>query len=43
LLRYASQTRTFESTPLSAECKKKKWKIWQKERGLDGASPLDKE
>ena len=22
---------------------KKQWKLWQKERGLDGASPLDKE
>ena len=28
---------------LSAACKKKKWKLWQKERGLDGAGPLDKE
>jgi len=45
LLRYASQTRTFENMPLSAACKKKKKKkgeLWQKERGLDGASPLDK-
>ena len=43
LLRYASQTRTFENTPLSATCKKRQGKLWQKERGLDGASPLDKE
>ena len=43
LLRCASQTRTFENTPLSAVCKKKQGKLWQKERGLDGASPLDKE
>ena len=42
LLRYASQTRTFENMPLSAACKKKKGELWQKERGLDGASPLDK-
>ena len=42
LLRCAVQTRTFENTPLSAACKKKKWKLWQKERGPDGASPLDK-
>ena len=43
LLRYASQTRTFENTSLSAACKKKQGKLWQKERGVDGASPLDKE
>ena len=43
LLRYASQTRTFENTSLSATCKKRQGKLWQKERGLDGASPLDKE
>ena len=43
LLRFASQTRTFENTSLSAVCKKKRGKLWQKERGLDGASPLDKE
>ena len=43
LLRYASQTRTFENTSLSAACKKTQGKLWQKERGLDGASPLDKE
>ncbi len=43
LLRSASQTRTFENTPLSAACKKKQGKLWQKERGMDGASPLDKE
>ena len=32
LLRCASQTRTFENTPLSAGCKKKRGKLWQKER-----------
>ena len=42
LLRCAAQTRTFENTLLSAACKKKKGELWQKERGLDGASPLDK-
>jgi hypothetical protein len=36
-------TKTFENTPLSAACKKKKWKIRQKKRELDGANPLDKE
>ena len=40
LLRCASQTRTFENTPLSAECKKMHQKLWKKERGLDDASPL---
>ena len=43
LLRCASQTRTFENTPLSAGCKKTRRKLWQKDRGLDGAIPLDKE
>ena len=43
LLRCAVQTRTFENTSLSATCKKRQGKLWQKERGLDGASPLDKE
>ena len=42
LLRYVSQTRTFENTSLSAVCKKKQGKLWQKERGPDGANPLDK-
>ena len=28
--------------PLSAACKKKRGKLWQKERGLDDAYPLDK-
>ena len=42
LLRCAAQTRTFENTLISAACKKKKGELWQKERGLDGASPLDK-
>ena len=35
-------TKSFENTSLSAVCKKKQGKLWQKERGLDGASPLDK-
>ena len=43
LLRCASQTRTFANTSLSAGCKKKRRKFWRKERGLDAASPLDKE
>jgi len=43
LLCSAAQTRTFENTSLSAVCKKTQGKLWQKERGLDGASPLDKE
>ena len=42
LLRCASQTQTFENTPLSAGYKKTRRKLWQKERGLDGAGPLDK-
>ncbi len=42
LLRCAAQTRTFENTSLSAVCKKKQWELWQKERGLDAASPLDR-
>ena len=28
---------------ISAVCKKKRGKLWQKERGLDSASPLDKQ
>jgi hypothetical protein len=32
LLRCAAQTRTFENTPLSAECKKTRGKLWRKER-----------
>ena len=43
LLRSTAQTRTFENTLISAACKKTQGKLWQKERGLDGASPLDKE
>ena len=43
LLRSTAQTRTFENTSLSATCKKRQGKLWQKERGLDAASPLDKE
>ena len=39
----AVSTKSFENTSLSAACKKKQGKLWQKERGLDGASPLDKE
>ena len=42
LLRCAAQTRTFENALLSAGCKKKQGKLWQKERGLDDAYPLDK-
>ena len=42
LLRCAAQTRTFENTLISAACKKTQGKLWQKERGLDGASPLDR-
>ena len=42
LLRCASQTRTFENTSLSAACKKTQGKLWQKERGPDGAGPLDR-
>ena len=38
----AVSTKSFENTSLSAVCKKKQGKLWQKERGLDGASPLDK-
>ena len=39
---YVSQTRTFENTSLSAACKKTQGKLWQKERGPDGAGPLDR-
>ena len=42
LLHFAAQTRTFENALLSAGCKKKQGKPWQKERGLDDAYPLDK-
>ena len=42
LLRCAAQTRTFENTLISAACKKKQGKLWKKERGPDGASPLDR-
>ena len=34
--------RIYENRPLSAECKKKRGKLWKKERGLDDASPLDR-
>ncbi|MFQ9944397.1 MAG: hypothetical protein ACLRVX_12800, partial [Faecalibacterium sp.] len=37
----AVSTKSFENMPLSAACKKKRGKLWQKERGLDEASPLD--
>ena len=37
-----SQTRTFENTLISAACKKTQGKLWQKERGPDGAGPLDR-
>ena len=39
---YVSQTRTFENALFSAVCKKKQGKLWQKERGPDSASPLDR-
>ena len=42
LLRCAAQTRTFENTLISAACKKKKGKLWQKERETEGIKPLDK-
>ena len=42
LLRSTAQTRTFENTLISAACKKKQGKLWQKERGPDGAGPLDR-
>ena len=38
----AVSTKTFENTLLSAGCKKSRGKLWQKERGSDGTSPLDK-
>ena len=38
----AVSTKSFENALLSARCKKKRWKLWQKERGPDGTSPLDK-
>ena len=41
LLHSTAQTRTFENTLISAACKKTQGKPWQKERGPDGASPLD--
>ena len=42
LLRSTAQTRTFENALLSVACKKTQGKLWQKERGPDGASPLDR-
>ena len=42
LLRSTAQTRTFENTLISAACKKTQGKLWQKERGPDGSSPLDR-
>ena len=38
----AVSTKSFENTILSAACKKTQGKLWQKERGLDGTSPLDR-
>ena len=35
-------TKSFENTLISAACKETQGKLWQKQRGLDGASPLDK-
>ena len=35
-------TKSFENTLISAACKKTQGKLWQKERGLDDANPLDK-
>jgi hypothetical protein len=35
-------TKSFENTLFFAERKKKRGKVLQKERGLDGASPLDR-
>ena len=35
-------TKNFEDVLISAACKKTQGKLWQKERGLDGANPLDK-
>jgi hypothetical protein len=35
-------TKSFENTLFSAGRKKKQGKLLQKERGLDGASPLDR-
>ena len=38
----AVSTKSFENTLISAGCKKKQGKLWQKKRGLDDAYPLDK-
>jgi hypothetical protein len=38
----AVSTKTFENALFSATCKKRQGKLWQKEKGLDGTSPLDK-
>ena len=38
----AVSTKSFGNTLISAGCKKKQGKLWQKERGLDDAYPLDK-
>ena len=38
----ALSTKSFENTLISAGCKKKQGKLWQKKRGLDDAYPLDK-
>ncbi|WP_158389276.1 hypothetical protein [Faecalibacterium prausnitzii] len=34
-------TKNFEDVLISAACKKTQGKLWQKERGPDGVSPLD--
>ena len=38
----ALSTKSFENTLISAGCKKRQGKLWQKKRGLDDAYPLDK-
>ena len=38
----AVSTKSFENTLISAGCKKRQGKLWQKKRGLDDAYPLDK-
>ena len=37
-----AESQNFEDVLISAACKKKQGKLWQKERVLDGTSPLDK-
>ena len=38
----AVSTKSFGNTLISAGCKKRQGKLWQKKRGLDDAYPLDK-